>query len=91
MNCKLGGLPWMIDMPLTGLMTIGYDVCHDPKDKKASWGAVVATMDLKKRNCQFFSAVNRHTNAEVNKLYLQKSLTFSFRFQLNKFFYRFMH
>lgn len=34
MNCKLGGLPWIIDMPLTGLMTIGYDVCHDPKDKK---------------------------------------------------------
>lgn len=66
MNCKLGGLPWMIDMPLTGLMTIGYDVCHDPKDKKASWGAVVATMDLKKKNCQFFSAVNRHTNTEVN-------------------------
>lgn len=67
MNCKLGGLPWMIDMPLTNLMTIGYDVCHDPKDKKASWGAVVATMDLKKRNCQFFSAVNRHTNNEVQK------------------------
>lgn len=42
-------------------MTIGYDVCHDPKSKGASWGALVATMDLKKKNNQFFSAVDRHT------------------------------
>lgn len=28
MNAKLGGIPWMIEMPLNGLMTIGYDVCH---------------------------------------------------------------
>lgn len=45
-------------------MTFGYDVCHDPKNKSLSWGALVATMDLKKANNQFFSAVNRHKNGE---------------------------
>lgn len=42
-------------------MTIGYDVCHDPQDKKYSWGAMVATMDLRARNTEFFSAVDRHS------------------------------
>lgn len=48
-------------MPLDGLMTMGYDVCHDPRDKKYSWGALVATMDLRAHNTQFFSAVDRHS------------------------------
>jgi len=29
MNCKLGGAPWYVDIPLDGLMVIGFDVCHD--------------------------------------------------------------
>lgn len=51
-------------MPISGLMTFGYDVCHDPRNKNLSWGAVVATMDLRKQNNQFFTAVNRHKNGE---------------------------
>lgn len=51
-------------MPVSGLMTVGYDACHDPKNKKLSWGAMVATMDLKARNNEFFSVVNRHENGE---------------------------
>lgn len=31
-------------------------------------------MDLKKRNCQFFSAVNRHTNAEEMSNYLAANI-----------------
>lgn len=62
-NCKLGGLPWMIDMPISGLMTFGFDVCHDARDKKKSYGALVATMDLKQSN-KFYSAVSAHTNGE---------------------------
>lgn len=54
----------LIDIPISGLMTFGYDVCHDPKNKKYSWGALVATMDLKAGNNEFFSAVNRHENGE---------------------------
>lgn len=63
MNCKLGGLAWLIDIPIAGLMTFGFDVCHDARDKKKSYGALVATLDLKRSN-KFFSAVSSHTNGE---------------------------
>lgn len=63
MNCKLGGAPWTIDMPLTKVMIIGYDVCHDTQDKSKSFGAMVATMDMKK-SYKYFSAVTAHTNGE---------------------------
>jgi aubergine-like protein len=26
LNCKLGGAPWMVKLPISGLMTIGFDV-----------------------------------------------------------------
>lgn len=58
-------------MPVSGLMTFGYDVCHDPKNKSLSWGALVATMDLKKANNQFFTAVNRHKNGEELSNYMK--------------------
>lgn len=63
MECKLGGVPCMIELPLSGLMSIGFDVCHDTRDKRKSYGAMVATMDLKK-NVKYFSAVSSHTNGE---------------------------
>lgn len=33
MNCKLGGAPWCIENSLKGLMTIGFDICHDAATK----------------------------------------------------------
>ncbi len=63
LNCKLGGAPWMINLPLSGLMTIGFDVCHDTRDKANSYGAMIASMDLK-QNVEFFSAVSSHKNGE---------------------------
>lgn len=75
----VGGIPWLIEMPLDGLMTMGYDVCHDPQDKKYSWGALVATMDLKAHNTQFFSAVDRHSkDIEMSnnlKTHINRALT----------------
>lgn len=62
-NSKLGGAPWMVDIPLTGLMVVGFDVCHDTKDKKKSFGALVASMDMKLSQ-SYFSAVSPHTNGE---------------------------
>ena len=53
----------MVDMPLSGLMTIGIDISHDTRDRSKSFSAVVATMDLK--TCQaFFSTVSAHQNGE---------------------------
>lgn len=51
-------------MPESGLMTFGYGVCHDPKNRNSSWSALVATMDLKKCNKQIFTAVNHQKNGE---------------------------
>lgn len=44
-------------------MILGFDVCHDAKDKKKSYGALVATMDLK-RSTEFFSVADAHTSGE---------------------------
>lgn len=60
MNCKLMGAPWNIELPLSGLMTIGFDVCHSARDTSKSYGGIVATMDLKS-SARFYSAVSVHT------------------------------
>lgn len=56
-NCKLGYAPWMIELPLNGLMTIGYDIARATKDKKKAYGALVASMDMK-TNATFYSTVS---------------------------------
>lgn len=63
MNCKLGAAPWFVRMPLSGLMTVGFDVCHDTRNKAISYGALVASMDLR-TNCRYFSVVSSHSNGE---------------------------
>lgn len=60
---KMEGVPWMITIPLNGLMTVGFDVTHDTRDRSKSYGAFVATMDLK-RSSRYFSAVESHANGE---------------------------
>lgn len=44
-------------------MFIGYDVCHDTRDKSRSFGALVATMDMR-QSTKFFSSVKAHKNGE---------------------------
>lgn len=63
-NCKLGYTPWMIDVPLSGLMTIGYDVAKSARDKSKAYGALVATMDLKV-NATFYSTVAECSSHDV--------------------------
>lgn len=38
MNCKLGGAPWRIDLPIDGFMVIGFDVCHDTANPGKDFG-----------------------------------------------------
>ncbi|XP_062547222.1 protein aubergine-like [Armigeres subalbatus] len=65
MNCKLGGVPWKVKIPLSGLMTVGFDVCHDTNDKSKSFGAMVATFDFDNRCApKFFSTVSQHGHGE---------------------------
>lgn len=62
-NCKLGGAPWMINFPMSGCMAIGFDVTHDTKDRGMSYGAFVASFDLKK-SVKYFSACSAHRSGE---------------------------
>lgn len=47
-----------------GVMTIGFDVSKDSKNKGTSFGCMVATMDLKER-CDFYATVTSYTNTET--------------------------
>lgn len=58
MGCKLGSAPWKIRMPLSRLLTIGYDISHDTSNKRQSFGALVATLNY--NQTKFFSAVSKH-------------------------------
>ncbi|XP_077281671.1 piwi-like protein Siwi [Temnothorax americanus] len=62
MNCKLGGAPWSIDNPLKGLMTIGFDICHDSNTKGRDYLAMVATVDQKLT--KYFSSVTLYNSSE---------------------------
>lgn len=57
MSCKLGGAPWLTSLP-PATMFIGYDVCHDTKNKKNSFAALVATINMEKG--RYFSVVTKH-------------------------------
>lgn len=77
-NCKLGGAPWMINFPLKGTMTIGFDVTHDTRDRSRSFGAFIASMDLKEK-VQYYSGATAHrdgaemsTNIELHMVQAMK-------------------
>ena len=79
MNCKVGGAPWAVDIPLKDLMAVGYDVCHDPRDKRRSYGAMVATLD--KHCLRWYSNVTRHSAGEE----LSTNFALNMKKALNKF------
>lgn len=80
MNAKLMGAPWMIEIPLKGLMVVGFDVCHaSGKDNNRSVGALVASMDLKE-STRYFSNVMMHSKGQelsneisINMVYALKT------------------
>ncbi|KAF5274802.1 hypothetical protein FQR65_LT00385 [Abscondita terminalis] len=62
LNCKLGGAPWSIPVPIRNTMVVGFDVCHDTNHKEKSYGALVASLN---NQCfSYFSTVTAHTNGE---------------------------
>ena len=62
MNCKLGGSPWTVEIPLTSFMVFGFDVCHDSSSRGKSYGALVGSLD--KTFTRYFSAVSAHQSGE---------------------------
>lgn len=61
-NCKIGGAPWTMPSWQNGLMVVGFDVCHDTNNKSSSYGAMVASLDI--RLTRYFSAVTPHNRGE---------------------------
>ncbi|KAG8224465.1 hypothetical protein J437_LFUL003188 [Ladona fulva] len=61
-NCKIGGAPWTIDIPLEGLMVVGFDVYHDTSQRGRSIGAIVAS--LNKPLTRYYSSVSYHRSGE---------------------------
>ena len=45
MNCKLGGEPWNVQIPMKDTMVIGYDAYHDVSMKGTTVGAVVSYLN----------------------------------------------
>ena len=94
-NCKLGGAAWMIKFPLKGVMTIGYDVTHDTRDRSKSYGAFVASMDLRE-SVKYYSAVQPHVNGEQMSNNIEMNLAKALKAFMNNhdrlperiFFYR---
>lgn len=62
MNCKLGGAPWTLAIPVSHLMIVGFDVCHDPQDKTKSYGALVAT--LNSHGTRYYNTTSAHSSGE---------------------------
>nr|XP_045595605.1 piwi-like protein Siwi isoform X2 [Procambarus clarkii] len=62
MNCKLGGEPWSVAIPIKNAMVIGYDAYHDKMSRGASYGAVVSS--LNQPWTRYLSQVARHFNQE---------------------------
>ncbi|XP_068150422.1 LOW QUALITY PROTEIN: protein aubergine-like [Drosophila tropicalis] len=78
MNAKLMGAPWMIELPLRGLMTVGFDVCHSPKSKNKSYGALVATMDMKISQ-RYYSSVNEHMKGQELSNQMSMNMTYALK------------
>lgn len=73
-NCKLGGMPWMIKLPIKGLMTVGFDVSHHPRDRSRSMGALCATMDLNSSS-SFYSTTMEYRDGNEMVANLDRYLT----------------
>lgn len=64
MNCKLGGIPWAVDLKLKDIMIVGFDISHDPNSRQHSYGAMVASLNPQENGGHYFSAINRHASGE---------------------------
>jgi aubergine-like protein len=61
-NCKVGGAPWTVEVPIKGAMVVGFDVSHDTMNKSQSYGAMVAS--LNNNFSRYYSAVSANHSGE---------------------------
>jgi aubergine len=64
-NCKIGGIPWKVNLRLSGIMIVGFDSSHDTRNKKKCYGAMVASLNPNREDGgHYYSAVNQHENGQ---------------------------
>lgn len=79
LNCKLGGEPWVVDIPLKKLMVVGFDTYHDSSSKGRSVGGVIAS--LNPALTRYYS----HCTFQHNHEELMNGLKVSMRSALGKY------
>ncbi|XP_035713881.1 piwi-like protein Siwi isoform X2 [Folsomia candida] len=62
LNAKLGGEPWVVQVPLAKLMIVGFDVYHCARGRGASIGALVATTNA--NQTKYYSTTSSHNTRE---------------------------
>merc|ERR1719481_1578393 len=85
MNCKLGGEPWAVKIPLKNTMIIGYDTYHDTAQKGRSVGAMVCSTNA--TFTKYISCANLHENqAQEMSNSMRPAITKGLRkyFEVNK-------
>ena len=71
-NCKLGGVPWEVRIPMKGTMIVGYDTYHESQHKGASAGAWVASMNP--NASKYFSLATIHKDREEICSHMQTNM-----------------
>lgn len=81
LNCKLGGIPWIVKNPLSSVLVVGFDVCHDARDKSKSYGALVATMYATSGGPEprFFSSIEAHARGEELSSFISTNIVKALR------------
>ncbi|KAF0309225.1 Piwi-like protein Siwi [Amphibalanus amphitrite] len=75
MNCKLGGVPWEVKIPMSGSMIVGYDTYHESQHKGASAGAWVASMNA--NASKYYSLATIHKDKEEICSHMQSNMMLS--------------
>lgn len=78
-NCKLGGEPWGVAIPVKNTMVIGYDAYHEKGSRNVSFGAVVSS--LNQGWSRYLSQAATHKNHEE----LTNNFTLGVRNALQKY------
>ena len=64
MATKLGAVPWGIAMPLKTAMVVGFDTYHDTANNKASFGALIASINPSMT--RYTSHISKHETKQVS-------------------------
>lgn len=70
---KIGGEPWLVNLPLQDCMICGYDTYHDTTSRGRSFGAFIASTN--KRYSKWYSRVRPHDRLEELSTNLAEDLS----------------